>query len=703
MLLGGLPGASTLAESGTLSADDAHAGAAPAQQAAGPRGSDGWNHPEALALVQRGREARRELAADGDLESYRALTEGHVYFFVDPEEGEPSLIRVDQVAVELRWQAPDVVRQRVVGERSETRLPVRDFRYYLDRLTLVQYGFGDEIQVGSGMDVAGVPHPLAALPDGDPESSPYDYRIVDSLTLTLPGEPDPIRLTELEVRPRNPEAPGALGTLLLERATGSIVRMKLTFTPASYVDRRTDRIEVEVDYGLWEGSYWLPHSQRIEVRRELPEVDLGVGTVIRAILRVGDYELNVPLPAAFEHTPPVVFAPEDERVEYPFEEGLLDGLERDGLVGIRTRADPRELRAQAVELLANRPTSGLSPLRFHLPRFSSALRYNRSEGLVVGMGGTLRPSAQLRLRGHGGWAMGPDLPTGSLRLDGVWRERHGWELAGTVNRVEDLGLRPGSDPLVSSLAATIRGEDYMDPFRTSSATAGLSLGGDDTRFDVAAGIRRDRSLSLVTERAPLDRGRPFREVRPVTEGTFFTGQVSLQRTVQWPGGGRGRMTLSSDLLTGGEGSGLEPRVEVTGLWASPTGARELDARFLGRSWLGDPLPQAHRLVGGRGTLPGYGFRKWVGRDAVVGSVEGAMDLGSPLLRLRGGLHAGWAGGADAAVMESWDASATRGIRPAVTFGFGVAWDLLRIQGARGLRDGEWQLLLSLDPRWWDRL
>jgi hypothetical protein len=38
---------------------------------------------------------------------------------------------------------PGPGRQRIVGERSETRLPVRDFRYYLDRLTLVQYGFGD--------------------------------------------------------------------------------------------------------------------------------------------------------------------------------------------------------------------------------------------------------------------------------------------------------------------------------------------------------------------------------------------------------------------------------------------------------------------------------------------------------------------------------------------------------------------------------
>jgi hypothetical protein len=215
--------------------------------------AEGWNEPRVLELVQRAREARRTLITHGGLESYRALTEGHIYFFVDPEEGERALIRLDQVAVELRWQAPDIVQQHILGNRSETRLPVREFRYYLDRLTLVQYGFGDEIQVGSGMDVAGVPHPFAPLPGGDPNLAPYDFRLADSLAIRLPGEPEPIRMHELEVRPRDPAAPGILGRVLVDRRSGSIVRMQFTFTPASYVDRRTDRIEVELDYGLWEG------------------------------------------------------------------------------------------------------------------------------------------------------------------------------------------------------------------------------------------------------------------------------------------------------------------------------------------------------------------------------------------------------------------------------------------------------------------
>jgi hypothetical protein len=658
-----------------------------------------------MELVRLGRQARRELAVDGELETYEALTEGHVYFYVDPEEGERSLIRVDQIAVELRWEAPDQVRQRIVGERSETRLPVREFRYYLDRLTLVQYGFGDEIQVGSGLDVAGVPHPLAHRADLEPEDGPYDFRISDSLTLTLPGQSEPLRLTEMEVRPRDPDTPGILGTLLLDRATGSIVRMRFGFTPASYVDPRTDRIQVEVDYGLWDGRYWLPNRQEIEVRRELPELDLGVGTVIRAVLQVGDYRFNVVHPPMFRELPPVTWAPQGDREGYEFHEGLLDAVERHGLTGVRTDADLRRLRAQATELLANRPPTGLSPLRFHVPRVSSAVRYSRAEGLVLGAGGSLRPTSTLRLRAHGGYAFGGGFPSGSVALDGVWGDGNGWDVRVGANQVRDLGLRPGSDPLLASLGALLRAEDYQDPFRSSSLRAGLEwTRADEWRVGAGLGLRRDRSLDLAESSSPLFDDRDFRPVRPVAAGEFVTGDLAAGREVELPAGGRGRIVGRLESLIGGsDGWGTGMEAELDGRWGSPMGNRELEGHVHLRSWAGDPLAQGHRLLGGRGTVPGYAYRSWAGRHLATATLEAATDLRGPLIRMRAGLHAGWAGGGDPEVMESWNTPGSRGIRPAVTLGLGLGWDVIRLQGARGLRNGEWQLLLSVDPRWWGRL
>jgi hypothetical protein len=675
-----------------------------------------WNSAAVMEIVERGRAARRQLATDGGLETYQALTEGHIYFFVDPEEGDRSLIRVDQVAVELQWQAPDLVRQRIVGERSETRLPVKEFRYYLDRLTLVQYGFGDEIQVGSGMDVAGVPHPLAPLPLQDPERAPYDFRISDSLTLRIPGREAPLALVEVSVRPRDPSAPGVLGTLLIDRGSGSIVRMDFTFTPASYVDDRTDRIQVEVDYGLWEDAYWLPNRQLIEVRREVPELDIGVGTIIRAVLRVGNYDLNVPLTRDLALVPPVTWAPEEVRGNHLFTEGLMAGIERDGLAEIRTRTDPREIRAQAMELLRNRPPSGLSPLRLHLPRASSALRYNRAEGAAVGAGASFRPSAALRLRAHAGYAFGSGTPGGEVRLDGVTPGARGWELRASHGTLRDLGLRPGAPALFSSLGALVRGEDYLDPWETTAASASLTLtagAGWITRLE--AGVEAHRSLALAGTRAPLDASRPFRPVHPVADGTFALLGAGIRRATPWPAGGSGTLELAMEALSGNPGTGSALEATARGRWADPDGSRELELWGLARSWAGDPLPQGHRLSGGRHTVPGYPFRSWSGLHHALVRAEAVTDLRGPIVRLRGGLHAGWTGGGDPGLagfegvsgFEGLNGSSgmtgSGGVRPAVTLGLGLGWDLVRLDLARGLRDGEWQLLFSIDPAWWDQL
>ena len=85
-----------------------------------------------------------------------------MYFYLDREDGgDPVPMRVDQVAVDLFWQAPDRTRQIIRGLRKRELLPVRDFHYYIDRLTAVQNGFGDQIAIGEGRDVRSVPHPLS--------------------------------------------------------------------------------------------------------------------------------------------------------------------------------------------------------------------------------------------------------------------------------------------------------------------------------------------------------------------------------------------------------------------------------------------------------------------------------------------------------------------------------------------------------------
>jgi len=705
-----------------------------AQAAAGTADPAGWNAPRALQLLEQGRQARQGMVDDGTLQSYRALTEGHIYFFVDPEDGEQALIRVDQVAVELFWEAPDLVRQRVVGERAETRLPVRDFSYYLDRLTLVQYGFGDEIEVGQGMDVAGVPHPLAPPPDGDRARDPYDVRLADSVALGLPGEAEPLRIHELQVRPRDPSRPGVLGSIFLNAADGQLVRMALTFTPASYVDPRTDRIGIELDYGLWEGRYWLPNRQEIEVRREVPELDFGVGTVIRAVLRVGEYDLNAPMPAILRQSPPVTRAPAALRSAFEFREGLFDAMDRDGVGRVATRVDPRELRVEAARLMGNRPPTGLSPVRFHLPDLSSVVRADRVRGVTAGLGTSVRIGRAQRLRGWAGWAFSPGRPAATLELDGLQGTAWDLRLQARLNDQPDLGARPGASGLESSLGALFLGEDYLDPYRRSGAwveawrrildgapgpkaagsAIGGSLGGGGgsgpglTRLTLRAGIERHRTAQQAWAEAPWgvggsgngtgEDGRAFRPVLPVTEGTFASLGAGLVHRMDgvgsggWGGVSGTRLTLRSDgeLLAGSPGVGLRVEGGADLLRRPLDGRQELRGSVLLGTRTGDALPQQARALGGRGTVAGLPFRSQVGGTWITGTVEGARDLGTPWVRVRGGLDAGWT-----------DDAFLAGAR----LGVGLVFDILRVEAARGLAgDGaEWQVLVGIDPLWWSRL
>lgn len=699
-----------------------------APQRASPSAPSEWDSPEARALLELGRAARAIQADDGFLSSYAALTEGHIYFYVDSDEGDQALIRVDQVAVELFWEAPDLVRQRIVGERSETRLPVRDFRYYLDRLTLVQYGFGNEIEVGQGMDVARVPHPLAPAPFAPAPTTdradvaapsrptnnaePYRVRLGEVVTLFVPGLDAPVRVRELEVEPRDPSRPGVIGTLFLDESDGQLVRLAIGFTPASYQDPRTDRITVTLDYGLWEGRVWLPNRQELEVRREIPEFDVGVGTVIRTVLRVGNYDLNAPMPLYLRGMPGVTAAPRAERAEWTFREGLFDALVRDGLEGVRTRVDPAALRGEAQSRLFRELPSGLSPLRLSVAGVSDVFRADRARGVTLGAGASWRPMAGVRARSRFGYAAAGGYPTGRIELDRGPQEEGGvaWGVEAGLNEIADLGLEPAVPGILGTLSTLLFGEDYVDPWRRSgvrvratltprrSGAWGLGLAGAEVVAGI--GIEQHRSDVLRWDEAP---GRlPFvqegasrpRPVTSINEGTFFVGSLSVRRRIQppapfaLPGIGQSDMRLHTEALWGSNAKRVQGVADLEHRRQSPIGAWDASVRMRGGTGAGDDIVQQTPRLGGRETLPGLPFRSIAAPHWTLVSLEGSADArpGSPWVRLRVGGVLGWT-----------EAGSVGSVRA----GVGLYYNILRIEGAQGFGSGgETQLLISIDPLWW---
>jgi hypothetical protein len=671
-------------------------------------GQAGWDSPRVLGLVERARERRQQPVLDEALRSYRAEVAGHIYFFVDsPEHPDPILLRADQVALDLYWARPDRVKQVIRGMRHEEQFPIRDFHYYLDRYTVIHDGFGDEIRVGEGRDVRNVPHPLA--PRGE---SVYHYRLVDSTTIRLPGETDPIRVYEIQVRPRSFDVPAIVGSLFIERARGDLVRLSFTFTRAAYLDPRNERVEVMLENGLWEGRYWLPREQRLLVRRELPQFDFGVGTVIRAALQVADYDLNTELPDGFFVGPPVVLGNTREGLrDYPFQVGLYEGFEAVGLAPGQEPATLGEVNLDAIagRILREQYLSGISRTRFYVPGGSSVVRYGRTEGLVIG-GGLSFTLGLSQLTAHGGYAWGSRDPIAEL----AWRPvgpaaRPRLVAEAYLNRPVDLGLRPPAAGIVSTGAAVF-GTDYRDVHPAGGASVGIQAG------DAGSGVLRlavtgeaHRRARQAEPTAPYGRDEGFRPVAPSEDGSRYFLDARYDRRLRV---GQLAVTARPALELGyGEfqESGVFGRaiMDLEGAWVAAGRQAGMDLRATAAMAAGVSPPQYLWYLGGRNTLPGHHFHQYVGDRAAVADVTVWREVVPRYVRLRLLAAAGWAdldgdppAPENAPALAPWEPGPTDGVRTSIGAGVGLLHGIMRLDYAIRTDTGRGALIFSIDPRLW---
>lgn len=658
-----------------------------------------WNGERALQLVEQARRLRQATAVDSAFQAYQADARGYVYFFFDRTgSAERTLIKIDQMALEVSWRAPRQTKQQVVGRRDVKELPT-NISYHLDHLTVVLDDFGDLIRLGNGDEVEAVVHPAA--PGAD---SVYDYRLADSLTVTLPAPAAGIRVYELEVRPKDPGAPGFIGSLFVQRGTGGIVRLSFTFTPASYVDRSLDYIRISMDNSLWDGKYWLPYRQEIELRRELPIIAFLGGSIIRGRFQIRNYRFNPELPQDFFLGGPVTSVPEDELANFPFESGLYDQLSDEGL-------DPspqiEAIREQAMAVLGQRYLSGLSPSRLHVPFISSVYRYNRAEGSFVGGGASFRLGPTWRLLSRGGYAFGRK--TGQLAIDlrsspspeafsvGLW-----W------NELQNAsGRLPGASGAVNTLAGLLDDRDFTDPYFTSGASARYGWGlGTPRSLEVGVVWERHRSGTNVVDDGlggtPATASATSRPVLPVDEGD----EGAIEVTYAARTAARGFESSATVRI------GQMEEQPYASLWWATTVRRELHEQGttlqaglrVGIATEDTPI-QTLFLLGGRHTLPGYSFRSFIGKRMVLLRVEAGQAVLTPWLKVHVFGMSGVTSFTRTDLPDAdWPRQDTDGVKSSAGFGLKLGWDLLRIDVGRSLNDGgDWEFVSSVQHRFWEWL
>jgi hypothetical protein len=646
-------------------------------RAQAPSTEPAWNDPAALELVSLARELRASTSVDSTFRTYEADARGYVYFFFDrPDTGERTLVKADQVALEIYWQAPDQTKQLIVGQRDQKVLPT-EIRYHLDHLTVVQDDFGDFIRMGDGDEVEAVVHPV-----GPSSESVYDFLLSDSLTISYQN--GSVRVYEIRVRPKDFGRPGFVGSIYVDRARAAIVRMSFSITPASYVDPYVDYIRVSLDNSLWLGEHWLPYRQEVEIRREIPLLDVMTGSVIRGRFEIRDYDFNVELrPTLFAGGRISAMSPNQRRA-FQFERGLFDDLDEEGLVPSPSLA---EVRRQVNQVVEDQAMSGLAPLRVHFANLSDFARYNRAEGLRVGGGVTLRPGGAVVARVSGGYAIARERFAGTVSASaGLGAVQPALDLY--WDALGDIGGHPGATTLENTITALSGKKDYVDPFFRRGAT--LTLRG---RNAAGAAVRMTWEEHLgardVVSDDPADT--EFRPVRSIEEGTLGALGVHVPLTL-FPD-----VTLAMDAQLGRLGSRTFGTGSAEALWIShrPGQPWQAEASLSGGAVTDRAPPQSLHLLGGRWTLPGHDYRSFVGERYWLLRGEVTVPVYAPYVGVRaiGALGATYIG--DRALPADWTARDSDGPRASVGAGLSFGFDTFRVDLARGLRGGGWEALFSV--------
>ncbi|HYW51286.1 MAG TPA: hypothetical protein VE861_11800 [Gemmatimonadaceae bacterium] len=659
-----------------------------------------WNDARATDLAQRATMRRTAQLADTSLRDYSARARGYVTFLAQAGEGltePPRVVKADELGLEIFWRAPDQSKQRILGRRDTLLLPT-DINYHRDHLGIVQNNFPDIIRLGDGDEVQDVPHPLSARGMAD-----YDYRIADSLVIRLADRV--IEVFQLSIKPRDDRQPRAVGAVFVERSTAQVVRMTFSFTRVALKDKALEDVAVILENGLIEDRYWLPRRQQIEIRRSGTWLDFPFRGIIRGRWEIRDYDINTGLPGVTFGGPEIVLAPPDRQAAFKFEGALLDGLPSDA----RTvnDADVRAVQDAARELVRAQALQRARGTSLQARSLSDFVRVNRVEGLALGAGLTQRLGGGVRVGTTLRYGTADEQVRGSAAI--AWERASGAGLSLRVERqLGDVGVVPEVSTTRNSIAAQEFGSDWTNPYdrRQVVLRADLPPFGE-RRWRIGLEAAHERHEPSIVNATPArgryeavpealgdDYSRLSLFMRRPTALSFFGTEVALTASLngirsRTLGRDVGRAVLDLDVQRPFGGSRLVLRTIAAGV----TG-RNVPLQY--ETWLGGPV-----------TLPGYAFHSVRGRVGVSQRIEWQDGVPFPSIPLgRYGRVPGELTVAPFAVLAWTDGRSISRIpgrqrfNPAVGVGALGLFNLLRLDVARGLRDGRWLFSIDVARDFW---
>jgi len=733
--------------------------------------SSAYRDPTARTLITRAREVRAVL--DTSLRGYDATVRQRVSAGLNVKAiGADRLLFRSELAARVRWSHPDRVVVDILGARTAAPVAFPGARVlsgFADMVPIPWFTGAEGLMWWFNMDGEQVDddgggdddHPFQYVhPLTEGAESVYLYEAGDSATMTLPGGRR-LELHEVIVRPRQALEELITGSLWFEAGAGQLVRA--VFRPAAPYDmkgmlaREGDledipapirgtlmnpfEFDIEsftVDYGLYEGRWWLPRVQsargvmRMGFVRSSASIDQSfryasvaggdtlptfprgrdrnsrnagdeMGVIVRGLVdaavpgrqgrgreqpdlrcppadtavhrqRRGDLRLLIRTPC---DTAALAHSPE-------LPPSIFDpGEEMFGIA--ETRALASELGVE--RLLASRGgTRQESPWHIAYGLEDGLLRYNRIEGLSAGVKGVLPVRGSVTAEGIARLGTANVDPNLEVRLtrEGLSRS-HSLAAYRRLDSIDDWG-----DPfgLGGSLSSLLFGRDEGHYMRS----AGAELVGTQARGRLTWRLFAERQSTAKVETQAslphLTRNARFRPNVEASEGEFGGGQLRLRLEHGLdPTGWRVATDIRAEAATGRHdytriASDLNVSRGLFGVAALSVGGRA------GTSG-GTLTPQREWRLGGTSTVRGHragmqsGDAFWLAR-AELGRTGAAVR---PLVFY----DVGWAGS-----REAWNEGAK--LRGAGA-GLSILDGLVRLDLARGIKPTTvWRAHLYVEAR-----
>jgi len=702
--------------------------------------SSAYADPVARRLVAEARTRRETI--DRSITGYRTTMRERIGAGVRALRRDRMLFRRELV-LRIDWRRDTIGRIDVIGARQavpavrpQVELPddlkgdVADYAFDPadDRLTV---GFGGsesrdtEDSTKRRRRSMRLGHPLAPGSEAN-----YRFAVGDSSVLAFP-DGRTIVLRELRVMPRRVAFELMTGSFWIDEKSHGVVRA--LFRPARPFDLEEDgdeddvedvpgfvkpiRVEVRfisIDYGLWDGRWWLPRLIAFD----------GVATAgswlqmpMRYERLYDDYEVTGDTATRRTARPPRATAAADstaraqcheqadtltqQRIECVCRNGeclrFTVNIPTDTAALLGSTELPPAFSGMGDTLISTGETQELAhglgrlpeaPWQFQAkpPRWGLA-RYNRVEGLALGARGEL-DFGRLRLDGTARVAFAdgePDLEAGVTRETGTARLR-----LSVYRRLNGVDPEAGSLGIGNSLSALFLGRDDGDYYRSAGlALTALPAITAPQSFSVVVYAERQRRAAKRTDFSlahTLHSDHVFRSNVVADSADQLGAAVTLRaqrgvdpETARW----------GADMtLDGGAGTYGFGRVTATLRIAAPLAPRVAGALELaGGSSAGRVPVQSRWYLGGPNTLRGYGGGVTSGDAFWRARVEIANRL--PAARLVLFYDVGRAGPRDHLSLA----------RPLMGAGLGASFldGLVRIDLARALRSPRgWRLDFYVD-------